>query len=163
MPAIQLHRRDDASSSLTPTVFNLLIALVVLFAVAACSVAGLFTLRLMRKKRAMAAEQLPVYSEKPSNPRGLSIQTPSYANAEKQALMDEGSPPTSPVPEIRITFPEEIDASGKRQSGRVVVVRVGEHSVGLEPVNDGLPPYAKEDGRFQSLDLDRMGGLKERQ
>jgi len=73
--------------------------------------------------------------------------------------------PTSPVPEIRITFPDEVDETGKRQSGRVVVVRVGEHSVGLEPVgDDALPAYARNaDGsRFDSLDLDRIGGLKEK-
>ena len=72
--------------------------------------------------------------------------------------------PTSPVPEIRITFPEEEDEGGKRKSGRVVVVRISETGgVGLEPYNDDhLPPYQKSDAeRFQSLDLDRMGGLKE--
>jgi hypothetical protein len=71
--------------------------------------------------------------------------------------------PTSPVPEIRITFPDEVDESGKRQSGRVVVVRVGEHSVGLEPVQEDLPPYQRDaSDRFDSLDLDRIGGLKEK-
>ena len=73
--------------------------------------------------------------------------------------------PSSPLPEIRITFPEEEDEAGKRKSGRVVVVRIGENGgVGLEPCNDDqLPPYQKSDaGRFQSLDLDRMGGLKEK-
>lgn len=71
--------------------------------------------------------------------------------------------PTTEVPEIRITFPEEFDASGKRQSGRVVVVRVGETSIGLEPVvgEEKLPAY-ETDGRFQSLDLERIGGLGEK-
>ncbi|MGY6405660.1 hypothetical protein, partial [Vibrio parahaemolyticus] len=70
----------------------------------------------------------------------------------------------SPVPEIRITFPEEEDESGKRKSGRVVVVRISEAgSVGLEPYNDQLPPYQTSDAeRFQSLDIERMGGLKEK-
>ena len=73
------------------------------------------------------------------------------------------SPPGSPIPEIRITFPEEVDEAGRRKSGRVVVVRVGDHSVGLEPVQDTLPPYQQnESDRFHSLDLDRMGGLKEK-
>ena len=74
------------------------------------------------------------------------------------------SPPQSPVPEIRITFPEEEDAGGKRQSGRVVVVRISEQGgLGLEPYNEeSLPPYQSSDsGRFESLDLDRIGGLKE--
>jgi hypothetical protein len=42
-------------------------------------------------------------------------------------------------------------------------VRVGEHSVGLEPVQDNLPPYQRDSSdRFDSLDLDRIGGLKEK-
>ncbi len=73
--------------------------------------------------------------------------------------------PTSPLPEIRITFPEEEDDAGKRKSGRVVVVHISENGgIGLEPYDDDhLPPYQKSDlGRFQSLDLDRIGGLKEK-
>ena len=82
-------------------------------------------------------------------------------------MVDESTPgsPSSPLPEIRITFPEEEDEAGKRKSGRVVVVRVSENGgVGLEPYNDDhLPPYQKSDvERFQSLDLERMGGLKEK-
>jgi len=95
----------------------------------------------------------------------LTINTPSYVAQEKQTLIDNSfSPPGSPIPEIRITFPEEVDEAGKRKSGRVVVVRVGEHTVGMEPVNENLPPYQQsESERFQSLDLDRMGGLKEKE
>ena len=72
--------------------------------------------------------------------------------------------PSSPVPEIRITFPEEEDEAGKSKSGRVVVVRIGETGgLGLEPYSEeNLPAYQQSDAeRFQSLDLDRMGGLKE--
>ena len=68
------------------------------------------------------------------------------------------------MPEIRITFPEEEDEAGKSKSGRVVVVRISETGgLGLEPCNnEHLPPYQQsDDERFQSLDLDRMGGLKE--
>lgn len=46
----------------------------------------------------------------------------------------------------------------------MVVVRISETGgVGLEPYNDEhLPPYQRvESERFESLDLDRMGGLKE--
>lgn len=81
--------------------------------------------------------------------------------------MEQGSsPPASPVPEIRITFPEEEDKSGKRKSGRVVVVRIGENGgVGLEPYQEeSLPPYQSgEFDRFQSLDLERIGGLREKE
>jgi hypothetical protein len=158
--------RDDSSSTMTPTMLNLLIALVVLFATVVVLVGGLLLLRSIRRSRKAKGERLPTYSENPTrNHRGLSIGTPSYVVAEKQSLIDNSaSPPPSPVPEIRITLPEEVDDSGRRTSGRVVVVRVGETSVGLEPVNENLPPYqTSEAGRFQSLDLERMGGLKEKE
>jgi hypothetical protein len=82
---------------------------------------------------------------------------------EKQELVSRSdSPPDSPLPEIRITFPEEIDESGKRKSGRVVVVHVGETAIGLEPV-EALPMYQKTEGeRFDSIDLERVGGLVEK-
>jgi len=74
------------------------------------------------------------------------------------------SSPTSPVPEIRITFPEEESADGKRKSGRVVIVQVGEAGAAfvrdVEP--ETLPPYQKK-GQFDSVDLDKVGGLKEKE
>ena len=73
--------------------------------------------------------------------------------------------PGSPVPEIRITFPDEEDRdSGEKKSGRVVRVIISENGhEGLEPLQqDQLPAYQKEDaGKFASLDLNRMGGLRE--
>ena len=72
------------------------------------------------------------------------------------------SPPPSPLPEIHITFPEEVDASGKRLSGRVVVVHMSDTGFGLEPV-ESLPAYQQVDGaRLESLDLERIGGLVEK-
>jgi hypothetical protein len=86
---------------------------------------------------------------------------------EKRDLTNNlSSLPPSPVPEIRITFPDEESTTGKRQSGRVVVLRIADSgAVGMEPlVKEQLPPYQPSDiGRFQSLDLDRIGGLKEKQ
>lgn len=89
-----------------------------------------------------------------------------YSSDKHSLISGAASPPQSPIPEIRITFPEEEDGSGKRKSGRVVVVRISEAGgVGLEPYHDHddqLPPYQMAgDGRFESLDLERMGGLKE--
>lgn len=50
---------------------------------------------------------------------------------------------------------------GKRKSGRVVVVKVSElGGVGLEPL-DELPTYREEEG-WKDLDLEVLGGLKEK-
>lgn len=81
-------------------------------------------------------------------------------------MSSPSSPPITPdsVPEIRITFPDEQDESGRTKSGRVVIVRVGENGIGLEPVTEEqLPAYEKETGqKFHSIDMDRIGGLKEK-
>ena len=73
-------------------------------------------------------------------------------------------PTQNSLPEIRITFPEETDLSGGRQSGRTVIVHVGDSTVGFAPYDEKLPAYQQsETDRFQSLDLDRIGGLKEKE
>ncbi|KAF2811915.1 uncharacterized protein BDZ99DRAFT_282932 [Mytilinidion resinicola] len=152
--------RDESAGTLNPTMINLLIALMVLILVGLCAIGLLFWLRSVR--RARKESELPLYNEK-SNSKSSNHRRLTITVQEKQNLIDNSSsPPPSPVPEIRITFPDEVDETGKKQSGRVVVVRVGDHSVGLEPLNEDLPPYQKDSSdRFQSLDLDRIGGLKE--
>jgi hypothetical protein len=177
MPALhQLVVRDDNSNSnLTPTMLKLLIALVVLVVTSMFLIAGLLVFRwVKRSKKNPDYEDASFGTEKlnsSSNYRRLTVDTfkttPAYAYQEKRGLMESSSPPASPlngVPEIRITFPDEVDTTGRPQSGRVVVVRMGENNaVGLEPVSESLPPYEKESSdRFQSLDLDRIGGLKEK-
>lgn len=179
MPAVHRHVvRDDQSSSttMTPTMMNLLIALVVLLIVAIILIAGLLVLRSHRKSRNQKYPTVhplhPANNPKSIKHRRLTITTGSqrrpsdlYIYNEKQTLINAAaSPPQSPIPEIRITFPEEEDTTGKRQSGRVVVVRISEQGgLGLEPYNEeSLPPYQSSDSdRFESLDLDRIGGLKE--
>ena len=137
-------------------------------------------LRRYRKSKRQQQSELPLYnssqSNKISNHRRLTITTTPYGRKsestfvvnEKSAFLEQSSsPPASPIPEIRITFPEEVeDQSGKRKSGRVVVVRISDNgSYGLEPVTDEkLPSYqTSESDRFQSLDLERIGGLKEKE
>jgi hypothetical protein len=165
--------RDDASDDegLTPTMTNLLISLLVLVLFALALVGVLMVLR--RKRQKQKQSELPVHNGQCTtntpNHRRLTITArpdSTYVYDEKRNLMENSSsPPDSPVPEIRITFPEEEDAVGKRQSGRVVVVRIGDKGgVGLEPYQEDLPPYQSNDSqRFQSLDLERMGGLKEKE
>ncbi|KAH7117986.1 hypothetical protein B0J11DRAFT_97246 [Dendryphion nanum] len=161
---------DNKKGDASPTMVALLASLLVLLAVVVLLVGTLFFLRGRRNARKQAG--LPLYEKRQSGHRRLTITAHPYGKGresvivyqEKQDLMaNSSSPPASPVPEIRITFPDEVDESGKRQSGRVVVVRVGEHSVGLEPLQEDLPPYQRDSSdRFDSLDLDRMGGLKEK-
>jgi len=166
--------RNNSAESLSPTMVSLLITLLVIVIVGLLLIGALFFVRSIRKGRKEA--ELPLHNEKrqskSSNHRRLTITASPrgkgsesiYVFQEKQNLIANScSPPPSPIPEIHITFPEEVDESGKRRSGRVVVVRVGEHSVGLEPLQEDLPPYQNDvSDRFQSLDLDRIGGLKEK-
>ena len=170
-------RDGSSSSTMTPTMVNLLVGLVILLCVGLCLIACLIVLRSRRKAKHNLTD-LPFQATSPSgisNHRRLTVTASPYGRrsqainiySEKEIMVNETSQPnspSSPVPEIRITFPEEEDEGGKRTSGRVVVVRISDNGgVGLEPYNDEhLPPYQKSDAeRFQSLDLDRMGGLKE--
>ncbi|KAL8938897.1 MAG: hypothetical protein Q9211_002994 [Gyalolechia sp. 1 TL-2023] len=176
-PVHHILARDNASfGSLTPTMTSLLIALVVLLIIGFSLVAVLFIIRSRRNAKRQQDQTLPAHgapAKRGSNHGSLTISATPYTRSdesihiysEKEML---GSPASSghpsPIPEIRITFPEEEDMPGERKSGRVVVVRIGETGgVGLEPYHDEhLPPYGKDDGdRFHSLDLDRIGGLKE--
>lgn len=111
--------------------------------------------RLLRHRRLTAA----------AAPYGLSSK--AFLGDEKLAAYeeDEHSPLSgSPLPEIRITLPDE-ERGRDTRSSRVVSVTINEMgSVGLECYkNDQLPTYQKTEGdRFQSLDLERLGGLKEK-
>ena len=158
--------RDDNMSIDNPTTFYLLIILVVLLFIGFLSVAALMLLRLIHRRRAQQGTEC-VEKPQPKNHR-RSRHPPSISiTNEKAALFEtaDSSGPPSPVPEIHITFPDEEGHGNKRQSGRVVVVRISETGgVGLEPYQEQLPAYQKEDGaRFQSLDLERIGGLKEKE
>jgi len=165
-------RDDEKKGGMDQTMISLLVSLLVLFIVAVLLVGALLVLRNIRRNRKEAEAQLPLYEKRQSTHRRLTITATPYGKGnesiivyqeKKELLANSSSPPPSPVPEIRITFPDEVDAAGKRQSGRVVVVRVGEHSVGLEPLQEDLPPYQRDaSDRFDSLDLDRIGGLKEK-
>lgn len=163
-----VRRSGDNTIGLSNTLVDLLISLLVLVLLALALVGGLFIIR--RKRQSNKESLLPVHNgQVPTSQRRLTITANKHDSVlvydEKRALMENSdSPPLSPVPEIRITFPEEEDESGRRKSGRMVVVRISEAgSVGLEPYHEELPPYQTNDsGRFHSLDIERMGGLKEK-
>ncbi|KAI7154923.1 hypothetical protein KC331_g14238 [Hortaea werneckii] len=169
-----LLRRDNGDIANSSTMQALLVVLLVILIIALSLVAGLMFFR--QRKRARKAALLPMYDEKrmstsstsstSSHHRRIMVRPSEsiYVYQGKQDLIDNSSNPPSPneVPEIRITFPEEVDDSGKRQSGRVVVVKMGESTVGMEPVTEEKLPAYEKDERFQSLDLDRIGGLEEK-
>ncbi|KAL2156462.1 hypothetical protein VTH82DRAFT_1207 [Thermothelomyces myriococcoides] len=159
-------------------VINLLIALLVLLFVGLVAFALLVLLRRRRRQKQMMNETLPQYEDvkRTGNHRRLTIQTGNgngrssvivVENNGQPMLANPHSPPYSPdnVPEIHITFPDEQDEQGRPKSGRVVVVRVGDTSVGLEPLPDEqLPAYEKESKtQFYSIDMDKIGGLKEKE
>jgi hypothetical protein len=164
---------NESPTGLGPTTVNLLITLLVLVFVGITLIGVLLIVR--HRRRSRSQPELPLYNGQSSstpNHHRLTITTTQngktesvYVYNEKRSLIESAdSPPSSPVPEIRITFPEEEDEAGKRKSGRVVVVHISESGgVGLAPCQEDLPPYQSQGSdRFQSLDLERMGGLKEK-
>lgn len=149
---------------------RLLFGFFVLLLVACLASATLVWLR--RRRAAQQAALLPTHQRR-GHQRSLTITTaPTYAGQDRVFVYDEKmnlvanshGPPGSPVPEIRVTFPDEVDQqSGQKMSGRVVVVRITDSgSVGMEPLQEQLPPYQQADsGHFQPVELDHIGGLRE--
>ncbi|KAI1777747.1 hypothetical protein F4818DRAFT_407830 [Hypoxylon cercidicola] len=167
-----LSRRDLALGSDSDTVVNLMIAFLGISFFALVMVALLVMMRRAKREQQLQNETLPQYNDikhDNGNTRRLTIQTPDGRSSifvlnGRPMLADPNSPPHSPnnIPEIHITFPDEPDEHGRNKGGRVVVVRVGETSVGLEPVKEQLPAYEKENTGFYSIDMDQIGGLKEK-
>lgn len=168
-----INRRSDSDSDPNPdvhhdsnnTINQLLISLIVLVCFTFVLGGSLLILRRIRRQRKEAGT-LPTYECASRNGRGLRISTrdSAFAYSEKQQLLDASSP-MSPdnVPEIRITFPEEEDKETGRRISRVMIVQVGEAGVGfVRPLKEeSLPPYQPNE-RFASVDLERIGGLKEK-
>jgi len=140
-----LTRRGEAPGSLTPGTYKLLVALLVIFVFGLLICSALFFFR--QRRNARLALALPLYSDKRSSTSSNSSHHHRRSRArpshsihiyhDQRELDEKLSRPSSPggsVPEIRITFPEEYDGEGKRQSGRVVVVHVGDSGVGMSPV-----------------------------
>lgn len=169
MPAI-IYRREEKKQEDMPAIGHNLVPyittlLLLVFTILSCA-ALLYFIKKYRQDKGLS-------STDSSKSRGLTITAIPFRRnsnshaSEKQALMGSCSPmPLTPdsVPEIRITFPEEEDAQGRRKSARVVIVSVGEAGVGFvrDVPEESLPPYQKHDG-FSSVDLEKIGGLKEKE
>ncbi|ETS76309.1 hypothetical protein PFICI_11696 [Pestalotiopsis fici W106-1] len=161
------------------SVMNLMITFLGLAFVALILAAVLIMMRRKRlAKQKMNDEGLPQYNDikheynGPDGARRLTITTADgrssvvVLDGRRPMLADPNAPPYSPknIPEIHITFPDEHDEHGRKQDGRVMVVRVGDTTVGMEPVREEqLPAYEKESSHgFYSIDMDQIGGLKEK-
>ena len=179
-PVGNLLRRDMSSQVTTDLVIVFLVLLVVIIS----SIGALWFLHRIRSnreasllpKRTDEEERLSVPTKR-GHRRASGISIASTLSLEKQhaqsRFVDEEKqeflanttpPPSGGLPQIHVTFPEETDGTGKPQSGRVVVLHVDDRgNVGMAPVpeSEQLPPYPHE--RFESLDLQRIGGLKEKE
>jgi hypothetical protein len=160
--------RDTVTAApMSPTISTLIVVLLSLVLVGLFITAALFLIRHFKRRARKAQIKAQAQAHMDSESHHLTINTGRssvcFFDNEKQGLYEK-SRPSSPtgIPDITITFPDEEDVNGKRRSGRVVLVRVGEHNVGLEPLDNEAPPsYQRDAGKFQSLDLERIGGLKE--
>lgn len=173
-------RGDDGDDDSDSTINILAIVLAIIVSLGVILLGALTILKRMRRQRNLQdGTSPPQYNDvvqQDKNHHRLTIETRSgrtsimYNKDGRPMLANPNSPPHSPdnVPEIHITFPDEEadEAGGKRKSGRVVVVRVGDGAaVGLEPLDeDELPAYEKESsGSFYSIDMDDIGGLREKE
>lgn len=171
-------RGDDDGNS---NVIHLLIIVLSVLVVLGLLLVGVLILLKRTRRQQRQRNSLPQYNDvvqdngaRGNNHQRLTIETRNGRSSVlvmkdgQPMLANPSSPPHSPdnVPEIHITFPEEEDESGRRKSGRVLVVRVGDNAtVGMEPLDEEqLPAYEKESShQFYSIDMDDIGGLREKE
>ncbi|KAF5004949.1 hypothetical protein FDECE_8583, partial [Fusarium decemcellulare] len=158
MPSIHnlLARATDSppdSDGSDDNLINMMLGLLGLVFLGLILVSILFLFRRARRQKQQTLRDeedgLPSYydsnTKRFANHRGLTIETTHNGRSSVLVINQKGhpmlanpnSPPYSPdnVPEIHITFPDGQDDQGRPQSGRVLVVRVGDNSaVGLEPM-----------------------------
>ncbi|EGX97190.1 hypothetical protein CCM_01850 [Cordyceps militaris CM01] len=177
-PFRRLISRNSNSEDGSDKMINALITVLVLAFVSIILISTLYFFRRSRRLQKLRNQSLPTYNDASKEPmlqHSLTIETKHNGRSSivvigrdgQPMLQNPNSPPDSPdnVPEIHITFPDEQGDDGRRKSGRVLIVRVGDNAaVGLEPVREEqLPAYEKEaKGQFQSIDMDKIGGLKEK-
>ncbi|KAI0194945.1 hypothetical protein F4808DRAFT_332503 [Astrocystis sublimbata] len=167
--------RELSDSDSWDSAINATISLLGLALFGLALVGTLMLLQRHRQRRQLLDQTLPRYNDIDHqvgrNTRRLTIQTPGGKSSivvvdGRPMLADPNAPPHSPnnVPQIHITFPDEHDEQGRRKTGRVLLVRVGETTIGLEPLKEEqLPAYEKDGSNaFYSIDMDRIGGLKEK-
>ncbi|OLN81557.1 hypothetical protein CCHL11_05566 [Colletotrichum chlorophyti] len=147
---------------------NLMIVVLALVFFALLLVSTLYLMRRVRRQQQMQNDMLPSYQEVKGarNHHNLTIQTSQDGRSSVLYIGQDGRSPMLQNPNSAPHSPDNQDEGGRRKSGRVLVVRVGDGgAVGLEPVRDEqLPAYEKESkSQFYSVDMDSIGGLKEKE
>ena len=163
-----------SDESYSPSMGSLAYTFFTLVLVASVLTFALVCLRRKRLSRRQRQQQtlLPSYSRSSHHRSPSMTNIPTIGRNDAVFVYDEkmnliansSSPPSSAVPEIHLTFPD--DERPGQSTGRVVVVHVTDTgSVGMAPLqSDPCPPYQRSDAdRFQSLDLERIGGLREKE
>ena len=148
-PISDIFRREDSSAN-SNVAYYLLITSTVLFAAGMTTIISLCIFRRMR--RIKKAKRLQAEAQ---DDQQLLNEKLAFLNEDGYSMRDS-------APAIHLTLPEDHITYGNRQS-RVVVVTIGDSgSVGYAPYQEPLPVYQqKESSRFHSLDLERIGGLRE--
>jgi hypothetical protein len=162
-------RRSDDGTFYGPGTEPLLFAFFALIMLG--TLLSLALLYLRRKRIARQRQFLPLHQGHTHRRSASVLNLPQVGRNERIFVYDEkmnlisnssNSPPAE-IPQIRVTFPDD-EGEGHQRGGRVVVVHVTDTgSVGMSPLHDSAPPYQQADAeRFQSLDLNRIGGLREK-
>jgi hypothetical protein len=142
-----LLRREDYEAGWSPLTLDLMIVLVSLSFAGLVSVGLIYAVRKYQSHRASRHTTLPSYQTR--NIHDLHVAAPPYYDEKRRhsGSSSPGSGPSSPVPEIRITFPDDVDGQGRQLKGRVV---------------EQLPKYERDGKKWDELDMELMGGLKEK-
>lgn len=136
--------------------FKLLVALLILVSISFVCLGLLMVNRKIRQHR--NKQLLPTHNKglEPSQmsqhrrSSSISIRTTHGLMAGQGAQYQEKLSPfdttgvrrsSQPLPEIHIHLPEEVDEKGQQAPGKVVVVKIDETNIGLEPDHEDLPPY----------------------
>ena len=153
------------------TITILLVILIILLLISLCLYIATRYLKRIQKRREAERYRgkgalLPIANINPKiksqmmQHPSLSFDSDSFRKSFYQASPPQSPSSTMPVPEIRITFPDEDTPPQNpmkpgQQMGRVVVVRVGESGAAYV-----TPPPAYEG--FENVDISKIGGLREK-
>lgn len=155
----RLFSRSAQAQMVSPLVFKLLLALLILVSITMCSIGSLLILRRIRQRR--RAQLLPQHSKSfetlppqqcqvASSPPQTALMTQlrclfGNLSSEKAALAHSVETPRcahAPLPEIHIHLSEEHDEhTGSKAPGKIFIVKFGDELSEKDPAEDHLPPY----------------------